>query len=85
MRLILCILILLPWSLCAQKEATKPTTEKQPTALPATGLREVNYNEAQIPANVLPELLTAKDGRKITSSKDWNFFMDFADQHWKNK
>ena len=69
MRLFFWILILLPWSLCAQKEATPPTATKQ--SVPAAGLREVNYDEAQIPAYVLPELLIAKDGRKITSSKDW--------------
>jgi hypothetical protein len=69
MKLILCILFLLPWSLCAQKEATQPTTSKQ--SLPASGLREVNYDESKIPAYVLPELLTAKDGRKVASSKDW--------------
>jgi len=70
MRLILCILFLLPWSLCAQKEATKPTTEKQ-SATPAGKLKVVNYDEAKIPAYTLPELLTAKDGRKIAISKDW--------------
>ena len=72
MKLLFWILIMLPCLLHAQKEATKPTIEKQ--SAPASGLREVNYDEALIPAYVLPELLKAKDGRKITSSTDWEKF-----------
>lgn len=61
MKLLLTILIFLPCFLIAQQQ----------TAKSQTGLREVNYDEALVPAYVLPELLTAKDGYKITSSRDW--------------
>ncbi len=42
-----------------------------------------NYDESKIPNYTLPELLTAKDGKTIASSKQWNkirkdeIFMDF--------
>ena len=69
MRLIFFILILLPWTLCAQKEAIRQSAEKQ--SVPASGLREVNYDESKIPAYSLPELLTTSKGVKILNSKDW--------------
>ncbi len=33
---------------------------------------EPNYDESKIPAYTLPELLTAKDGKTISSSKQWD-------------
>ncbi len=69
MRLFLCILFLLPWSLYAQNKTILPTGSKQ--SVPATGLKEVNYDESSIPPYELPELLTAINGQKITNSKDW--------------
>ena len=69
MKLLFCILIFLPWILCAQKEAIRQTAEKQ--TVPASGLKEVNYDESKIPVYTLPELLIASKGVKILSSKDW--------------
>jgi hypothetical protein len=70
MRLLFWILVFIPWSLCAQNKVTKPATEKS-SVTPQGGMKVVNYDESKVPAYTLPELLTAKDGRIVDSSKEW--------------
>lgn len=41
------------------------------SSLYSLGQRNVNYDESKVPSYVLPELLVAKNGKKITSAKEW--------------
>ena len=68
MKTLFLILLFLPWSLFAQFKskdlAPRDTTGEQVET-------PINYDEAKVPAYILPDLLTSATRQKVTGKKEW--------------